>query len=78
MGLFSKADDEQPITVSAQPVFNYLKLNEDDFKCLVRGGVLHVGNLKIILSDIGYDQMLNAIDEATQGDDTYKDYYKND
>ena len=78
MGLFSKADDEQPSIVPAQPVFNYLKLDEKDFKCLVRGGVLHVGTLRIILSDIGYEGMLNAIDLAQLGNDIYKDHHKND
>jgi hypothetical protein len=79
MGLISKSYDEQPDTVPSQPVCNYLKLNEEDFKCLVRGGVLHVGKqLRIILSDIGYEQMLNAIDSATQGIDIYKDHLKNE
>ena len=76
MSLFSKADDEQPDIEPSQPIFNYLKLVEKDFKCLVRGGVLHVEKLRIILSDIGYAQMLNAIDSATQGHDIYKDHHK--
>jgi hypothetical protein len=55
-----------------------IMLDEECFKCLVRGGVVHSGQIRIALSDIGYERMLNAIDEATQGNDTYKDHYKND
>lgn len=51
-------------------------LDEECFKCLVRGGVVHSGKIRIALSDIGYERMLNAIDLATQGEDTYKDYHK--
>lgn len=64
-------------TVPSNPAPSYLMLDEEDFKCLVRGGVLKVGNeLNIALRDIGFEQMLNAIDKATLGEDTYKDRQK--
>lgn len=71
MGLFSGVTG----TVPSNPL-THLILDEKDFTCLVRGGVLHVGNLRIFLKDIGFDQMLNAIDKAKLGHDTYKDHAK--
>ena len=53
-----------------------IMLDEECFKCLVRGGVVHSGRIRIALSDIGYEAMLNAIDEATNGKDIYKDHRK--
>jgi len=68
MGLFSKADDEQV----QYP--RHLTLDEEDFKCLVRGGVLHCGDIKIALKDIGFDQMNKALELAMDGINTYKDH----
>ncbi len=68
MGLFSKADDEQ-----AEPE-RYLMLDGEDFACLVRGGVLHCGTIKLALRDIGFSEMRNEIDHAELGKDTYKDH----
>ncbi len=51
-------------------------LDEQDFSCLVRGGVLHVGNLRIALKDIGFDQMNKALDSAIDGIEHYKDHIK--
>ncbi len=52
-------------------------LNYEDFKCLVRGGVLRVNNdIEIILQDIGFDKMDKAITLADQGVDIYKDHHK--
>lgn len=53
-------------------------LDEKCFRCLVRGGVVHSGKIRIALSDIGYERMLDAIDAATKGDDLYKDHHKKD
>ena len=55
-----------------------IMLDEECFKCLVRGGVVYSGKIRIALSDIGYERMLNAIDSATHGNDIYKDHHKND
>lgn len=55
-----------------------IMLDEECFKCLVCGGVVHSGKICIALSDIGYERMLNAIDLATKGDDIYMDHYKNE
>ena len=49
-----------------------IMLDEECFKCLVRGGVVHSGKIRIALSDIGYERMLNAIDSAMQGNDNYE------
>jgi hypothetical protein len=69
-----KAD---PQAVPSNPAPQYLMLDEEDFKCLVRGGVLKVGNeLNIALRDIGFCQMDEAIDSASRGVDTYKDRQK--
>ncbi len=51
-------------------------LDEHDFTCLVRGGVLHVGELRIALRDIGFDQMDQCIDVARDGINIYKDHVK--
>ena len=53
-----------------------IMLDEECFRCLVRGGVVHSGRIRIALSDIGYEAMLNAIDMATQDKDIYKDHHK--
>jgi hypothetical protein len=53
-----------------------IRLDEEDFKCLVRGGVLKIGDIHIILSDIGFDCMDYAISMAHDGIDTYKDHIK--
>ena len=36
-------------------------LNYDDFKTLISGGIVKKDGVNIILSDIGYDNMINAI-----------------
>ena len=51
-------------------------LDEEDFKCLVRGGVLHIGNMKIALKDIGFDQMNKALELAMDGINIHKDHIK--
>lgn len=45
-----------------------IMLDEEAFKCLVSGGVVLSGQIRIALSDIGYQRMLNAIDEAMNGE----------
>lgn len=47
----------------------YLMLDEEDFKCLVRGGVLQWGNIKLALKDIGFDRMHMAVMSAEAGID---------
>lgn len=51
------------------------KLDYEDFKCLVRGGTLHLpdGHL-MILQDIGFENMRAAIESAEQGIDIYKSH----
>ena len=50
-----------------------IMLTEDDFKCLVRGGVLRVNShLKLALQDIGFDRMNAAIESAMDGNDIQK------
>jgi hypothetical protein len=57
MGLFSKGVDEP----------RYLMLDEEDLKCLLRGGVLECDNIKIALRDIGFDRMNKALELAIDG-----------
>lgn len=55
----------------------HIKLDEKDFTCLVRGGVLTVNdNLQLLLSDIGFEAMWKAIDLAERGINIYKEYTK--
>ena len=51
-----------------------IMLDEECFKCLVRGGVVHSGKIRIALSDIGFDRMEHALDSAQRGIDIYKDH----
>lgn len=51
-------------------------LDEECFRCLVRGGVVHSGKIRIALSDIGFKQMADALSDAIQGIDVYKDHHK--
>lgn len=66
MGIFGN-NEETP---------RYIMLDEKDFACLVRGGVVHAGNIKIALKDIGYIQMDIAIANAEAGIDNYKDHVR--
>lgn len=52
-----------------------IMLDEECFKCLVRGGVVHSGQIRIALSDIGFDRMYDAIESAERKIDTYVDHY---
>ncbi len=52
----------------------YISLDEEDFKCLVRGGILTIENDFIIsLKDIGFIKMQEALDSAMDGNDIYKE-----
>ena len=51
----------------------HISLGYEDFRCLVRGGVLTIGSIKIILQDIGFREMKAALEDAIDGIDTYKD-----
>ena len=53
-----------------------IMLDEECFMCLVRGGVVHSGKIRIALSDIGFDRMYHAIESAERKIDTYKDHHK--
>lgn len=48
-----------------------IKLNHDDFKCLIRGGELTIKTdnaiVKMILDDIGFTQMISDIVETESG-----------
>lgn len=53
-----------------------IMLDEECFRCLIRGGVVHSGKIRIALSDIGFDRMYDAIESAEAKNDTYKDHHK--
>ncbi len=54
-----------------------IMLDEECFRCLVRGGVVHSGKIRIALSDIGYPTMYDAIANAQTGlTELYKDHIK--
>ncbi len=52
-----------------------IALNEEDFRCLVRGGVLTINDasqtVKILLNDIGFIAMTQAMHDAEGGVDNY-------
>lgn len=55
----------------------YISLDEEDFRCLIRGGVIKFDDrVSICLKDIGFDKMFDALDSAAEGIDTYKDHIK--
>ncbi len=54
----------------------HIMLDYEDFKCLVRGGILTVGDVKIALKDIGFDKMDEAITLADNKVDIYKGHTK--
>jgi hypothetical protein len=57
----------------------YIKLDEEDFKCLVRGGVLKIGdNIEMILADIGFDQMHYSLNLAEKGIKHYVGHTKDE
>ncbi len=45
-----------------------IKLNEDDFRALVRGKVVQKDAIEIALDDIGFGLMLNALNVAMTED----------
>lgn len=51
-----------------------IRLDEESFKCLVGGGVVHCGNTRIALADIGYQTMLDAIDHSMEFYNQYNDH----
>lgn len=53
-----------------------IMLDEECFRCLVRGGVVHSGKIRIALSDIGFDRMSKALEDAVNGQEIYKDHHK--
>lgn len=53
-----------------------IMLDEECFKCLVRGGVVHSGKIRIALSDIGFDRMYHAMKAAELDIDIHKDHIK--
>lgn len=54
-----------------------IMLDEECFRCLVRGGVVHSGKIRIALSDIGYSTMCDAIVDAQVGlAEMHKDHIK--
>jgi len=55
-----------------------IMLDEECFKCLVRGGVVHSGKIRIALSDIGFHRMVQAIASAEDGVEIYKDHHKDE
>ena len=59
-------------------MMEYISLDEEDFRCLVRGGVIkYVDRVSICLKDIGYTTMYDAIADAQTGiAEIYKDHIK--
>lgn len=58
---------------TSEPKQMNLMLTEDDFKCLVRGGVLTINShLNLALQDIGFELMHDAVELAENGIDIYK------
>jgi hypothetical protein len=53
-----------------------IMLDEECFRCLVRGGVVHSGKIRIALSDIGFHRMSEAIEDAINGLEIHKDHTK--
>ncbi len=55
---------------------NRLLLDDEDFSCLVRGGILKIPKLKleIALSDIGFGTMYDKLSNAVNKIDTYKNH----
>lgn len=59
-------------------MMQYISLDKEDFRCLVRGGVVKIGDrVSICLKDIGYPTMYNAIADTQTGiAEIYKDHIK--
>lgn len=57
-----------------------IKLDEPELRTLLRGGELtlksgrHDTTVRMLLSDIGFDQIQQCIDDAVEGKDHYKPY----
>jgi hypothetical protein len=51
-----------------------IKLNEEAFRALVRGGIVSYGEVEILLADIGFHPMRKAVADAERGIDTYCGY----
>jgi len=55
-----------------------IALNEQDFRCLVRGGELTIEDasvrIKLIVNDIGWDPIRQALGDAMSGKDLYVPY----
>jgi hypothetical protein len=52
-----------------------IMLDEESFSCLVRGGVVHSGKIRIALSDIGFERMYEALGRVELGlEEKYKDH----
>lgn len=62
----------------SENVYTHISLDLEDFKCLTRGGILTVKKekVRIILKDIGFYKMEEAIMEAADGKETYKEHIK--
>lgn len=61
-----------------RPKTSYISLQDEDFACLVRGGILTINNnrdgttVNIALKDIGFMQMNESLQLAMRGVDVYK------
>lgn len=66
--------------ISSRNPEHHVMLDYEDFKCLVRGGVLKVRkdglDINLALQDIGYHMMDEAISLADQKIDIYKNHEK--
>lgn len=59
-----------------------IRLDEEDFRCLTRGGILMIKNKKnnklinVILSDIGFDRMAKALALAKAHHEIYRNHIR--
>lgn len=56
----------QDLVSDIKPKEKRVRLDDDDFKTLVEGGIVEQNGVKIILADIGYERMMEHIINATK------------
>jgi hypothetical protein len=53
--------DQNPVTI---PVRRRITLDGEQFRTLVAGGVVRVGGVAIVLADVGFQVMIDSVQEA--------------
>lgn len=67
-----RTKQDEPKIAQSNPALRYLMLKEEDFRCLVRGGVITTKEgQQIALQDMGFNDMYDAIESAEKGIETY-------